>query len=205
MEPRHLIHFVWIGLLVSVFLTGCSIRAIPFEPPSAEEQAAYERDSAYYGSYYNGGYDSVPPEFSYNAWQMAQYYRYANEPSYAGYAYELGYLPPERMNIDPNPNDGYRADEVPIRQAPFQRSVQAAEAYRQSNRLGEGQQSSVSVQRAERRTRHEPSDSSTGPNQEKERDVQQQLKQRRGQSDDSSMTDEEREAQRRKVRQRARR
>jgi len=204
MKPRNLIHFAWIGLLASAFLAGCSIRAIPFEPPLAEERAASERDSAYYGSLH-GGYDSVPPEFSYNAWQMAQYYRYANEPSYAGYAYELGYLPPERMNIDPNPNDSYRADEVPIRQAPLQRSVQAAETSRQSNRLDGQERNNVSVQRAERRTRHEPSDSSTSPNQEKERDVQQQLKQRRGQSDDSSMTDEECEAQRRKVRQRARR
>lgn len=205
MKPRNLIHFVWIGLLASAFLAGCSIRAIPFEPPLAEERAASERDSAYYGSYYSGAYDSVPREFSYNAWQMAQYYRYANEPSYAGYAYEFGYLPPERMNIHPNPNDSYRADEVPIRQAPFQRSVQAAETSRQSNRLDGQERNNVSVQRAESRIRHEPADSSTPPHGEKERDVQQQLKQRRGQSDDSSMTDEEREAQRRKVRQRARR
>ena len=206
MKLCRLIHFVWIGLLASVFLAGCSIRAIPFDPSLDEEQAVSdEREAADYGSYYSGTYDSLPPEFSYNAWQMAQYYRYANEPPYAGYVSEFGYLPPERMNMDANPNDSYRSDEKPIRQAESQRSVQAAEAYRRSNRLDGGQQNNVSVQRTESRSRHEPSDSSTSPSQEKGRDVQQQLKQRRGQSDDSSMTDEEREAQRRKVRQRARR
>ena len=63
MKPRF--HTVLVGLLAAMFLAGCSIRTVPLE----EEQMVHEDE-------YYRGYDSLPPSFLYDTWQMSQYYHY---------------------------------------------------------------------------------------------------------------------------------
>ena len=126
-------HLVLMVSLAAMFLVGCSVRTVPLE----KEQIIYE--DGYYHEY-----DSLPPSFLYDTWQLSQYYQ-----DY-GYASEFGYLSPHRMNIDPNPHDSYRADEKPVQRAPVQRSIQGTSANR---RVREHQNHSAS-QRLVSRSRH---------------------------------------------------
>ena len=184
MNLRHFVLFGIISLLVSPFLMGCSVRLVPLDeaPPSYEEERAY-----YNEGYYRGEYGGPPPTFSQDIWHMSQYYQYVDGMRYGNYV-----SPPDRMNIDPNPNDKYNAGESPVRQAPTQRTAQSG-----NNRTAAGREESLTAQRAASRNRHA---SNTN---DKERDVRQRLKRRR--ENERSTADEEREVGRRKSRRRAQR
>ncbi len=114
-----------------MFLAGCSIRTVPLE----KEQRIYEDEMDIY--------DSLPPGFLYDAWQLSQYRQYYGDVP------EWGYPPPFRPNIDPNPHDSYRADEKPLQRAPAQTSIQGTTP----NRVRERQEDSP-TQRTVNRSRH---------------------------------------------------
>ena len=178
MKPRF--HTVLVGLLAAMFLAGCSIRTVPLE----EEQMVHEDE-------YYRGYDSLPPSFLYDTWQMSQYYHYY------GSAPDLGY----RMNIDPNQADSYRADEKPVQRAPAQASLQASTPNRN---VGERQDNTTFQQRANRgrharanRLASESTDDRTLP--------RERLRQRHRQRTTNTAKDDDREAHRRTTRRRARR
>ena len=175
MKPRF--HIVLMILLAGVFLVGCSIRTIPLE----EEQLIYEDEV--------GVYDSLPPGFLYDAWQLSQYRQYYGDAS------ELGY----RMNIDPNPNDSYRADEKPIQRAPAQRSIQGTPPKRQV-----GERQDRTPQRTVNRSRHAHSNRLASESTDAKPRVREQLQQRRRQRT-TDPADDDRKSQRRTTRRRARR
>ncbi|MCZ6679237.1 MAG: hypothetical protein O7E52_18565 [Candidatus Poribacteria bacterium] len=204
MKSDQFLHAIVLGLLISTFSTGCSIRFAPLGQPQYEaDQADYEREEAVYDEYYPGG--SPPPDFFYNTWQMSQYYRYANERYDGGHASGVGYLPSDRMNIDPNPNDSYRTDEAPVRRALSRRSLQPAEPQPQHNHRAEQRRNSALSQRTANRSRSAHANLSSAEQRNDGSDTRQRLKERRNQSDTGTKADEERQAQRRKVRRRARR
>ena len=176
MKPRF--HTVLVGLLAAMFLAGCSIRTVPLE----EEQMVHEDE-------YYRGYDSLPPSFLYDTWQMSQYYHYY------GSASDLGY----RMNVDPNPNDSYRADEKPVQGAPAQASLQASTA----NRRVEERQDRTPTQRTVNRSRHTRSNRLASESTDDRTRVREQLRQR--QRTTNTVKDDDREARRRTTRRRARR
>ena len=177
MKPRF--HTVLVGLLAAMFLAGCSIRTVPLE----EEQMVHEDE-------YYRGYDSLPPSFLYDTWQMSQYYHYY------GSAPEFGY----RMNIDPNPNDSYRADEKPVQGAPTQTSIQPSTA----NRRVEERQDYGASERAVSRSRHARSNRLAEDSTDDRSRVREQLRQRPRQRTANTEDDEDRK-QRRTTRRRARR
>ena len=138
-----------------------------------------------------GIYDSLPPSFLYDAWQMSQYRQY-----YGG-ASELGY----RMNIDPNPNDSYRAGEKPVERAPAQTSIQGTTPNRS---VGE-RQGRTPIQRTINRSRHTRSNRLADDSTDDRSRVREQLRQRPRQRTTNTVDDEDRKAQRRTTRRRARR
>ena len=178
MKPRF--HIVLMVSLAAMFLAGCSIRTIPLE----EEQIVYEDEMDIY--------DSLPPGFLYDAWQQSQYRQYYGDAS------ELGY----RMNIDPNPNDSYRADEKPIQRAPAQTSIQGTTPNR---RVGERQDPTAFQQRVNR-SRHARSNRLASESTDDRTRVRERLRQRpRQRTVNTAEDDEDRKAQRRTTRRRARR
>lgn len=206
MNPRYL-YVVLIGLFTSALFGGCSIRPIPFDQPFDEEEASYERPPTHYddyGGHYRSRYGGPPLDFYYDAWRMSQYYRHAGAPYYAGYASGFGGLPPDRMNIDPNPNDSYRSGESPPQRAQSQHSVQPEKSYRQNSRPAEHRRNNTSFQRRSNRSRHASASRSANAYREKERDERRQFKGRHRQLNRSPTRQEAHEEQRRKVRRRAR-
>ena len=181
MKPRF--YAVLVVSLAAMFLAGCSIRTIPLE----EEQAIYEDETDIY--------DSLPPGFLYEAWQLSQYRQYYGD------APELGYPPPYWMNIDPNPNDSYRADEKPIQRAPAQTSIQGTPPNR---RVGERRDPAALQQRVNR-SRHARSNRLAADSTDDRSRVREQLQQRRRQRTIDTTEDDDRKAQRRITRRRARR
>ena len=170
--------------LAAMFLAGCSIRTVPLE----EEQRIYEDEV--------GIYDSLPPSFLYEAWQLSQYRQYHD------YTPELGYPLPFRLNIDPNPHDSYRADEKPIQRAPAQQSIQGSTPNR---RVGE-RRDHFSTQRTVIRSRHTRSNRIASESTKDRTRVREQLRQRhRQRTADTADDDEGRKAQRRTTHRRARR
>ena len=177
MRPRF--YTVLMISLAAMFLAGCSIRTVPLE----EEQRIYEDEVDIY--------DTLPPGFLYEAWQLSQYRQYYGDAS------ELGY----RMNIDPNPHDSYRADEKPIQRAPAQQSIQGSTANR---RIGERQDSS-SAQRTINRSRHARSNRLASESTDDRPRVREQLRQRPRQRTTNTAEDGDRKAQRRTTHRRTRR
>ena len=177
-------HVVLMVSLAAMFLVGCSVRTVPLE----KEQIVYE--DGYYHEY-----DSLPPSVLYDTWQLSQYYQYY------GYGPGLGYLPPYRMNIDPNPHDSYRADEKPVQRAPVQRSVQGTSANR---RVREHQDHSAS-QRLVSRSRHARSSRVAADSKSDRKGFREQLRQRHRQRRTDTVEADDREVQRRTTRRRARR
>ena len=177
MKPRF--YAVLMISLAGVFLAGCSVRTVPLE----EEQRIYEDEPDIY--------DSLPPGFLYDAWQLSQYRQYYGD------APELGY----RMNIDPNPHDSYRADEKPVQRAPAQTSIQGTTANR---RVGE-RQDRTSTQRTINRNRHTGSNHLAAESTDDRTHVREQLRQRNRQRTPNTEADGDRESQRRTTRRRARR
>ena len=173
-------HIVLVVSLTTMFLVGCSVRTVPLE----EEQIVYEDE-------YYRGYDSLPPSFFYDAWQLSQYRQYYGDAS------ELGY----RMNIDPNPHDSYRAGEKPVQRAPAQTSIQGATPNR---RAGEYQDYAAS-QRTVNRSRHDRSNRLTAESTDSRSRLRKRLQQRHRQRTTNTVEDEDRETQRRVTRRRARR
>ena len=171
-------HTVLVGLLAAMFLAGCSVRTVPLE----EEQMVYADE-------YYRGYDSLPPSFLYDTWQMSQYRQYY------GSAPEFGY----RMNIDPNPNDSYRADEKPVQSAPAQTSIQPSTA----NRRVEERQDYGASERAVSRSRHARANRLASESTDDRTRVRERLRQR--QRPTKTVKDDDREARRRTTRRRARR
>ena len=171
-------HTVLVGLLAAMFLAGCSVRTVPLE----EEQMVYADE-------YYRGYDSLPPSFLYDTWQMSQYRQYY------GSAPEFGY----RMNIDPNPNDSYRADEEPVQSAPAQTSIQPSTA----NRRVEERQDYGASERAVSRSRHARANRLASESTDDRTRVRERLRQR--QRPTKTVKDDDREARRRTTRRRARR
>ena len=169
--------------LAAMFLAGCSVRIVPLE----EEQRIYEDEMDIY--------DSLPPGFLYEAWQQSQYRHYYGDVP------ELGYPPPFRLNIDPNPHDSYRADEQPVQRAPAQRSIQEATPNR---RVGE-RRDRTSSQRAVNRSRHTRSNRLASESTADRTRVREQLRQRYRQRTADTEDDEDRKAKRRTTRRRARR
>ena len=184
MRPRYLVYTVLIVSLAGVFLAGCSIRTVPLE----EEQVVYEDE------YYHE-YDSLPPSVLYDTWQLSQYYQYY------GYGPGLGYLPPYHMNLDPNPNDSYRADEKPVQRAPAQTSIQGTTSKR---RVGERRDPAAFQQRITR-SRHARSNRLANDSTNDRRRVREQLRQRPRQRGRDAVDDDDRKTQRRTTRRRARR
>ena len=174
MKPRF--YIVLIVSLAGVFLAGCSIRTVPLE----EEQRIYEDEVDVY--------DSLPPGFLYDAWQLSQYRHYYGDVP------ELGYPPPFGLNIDPNPHDSYRADEKPIQRAPAQQSIQGITPDRR-----------VKERRDHLRTQHTRSNRLASESTDDRRRVREQLRQRPRQRTTNTEEDEGRKAQRRTTRRRARR
>ena len=173
-------HTVLVGLLAAMFLAGCSIRTVPLE----EEQMVYADE-------YYRGYDSLPPSFLYDTWQMSQYYHYY------GSAPEFGY----RMNIDPNPTDSYHADEKPVEHAPAQASIQASTP----NRRVEERQDYGASERAVSRSRHARANRLASESTDDRTRVRERLRQRHRQRTTNTAKDDDREARRRTTRRRARR
>jgi hypothetical protein len=200
----NLFRTITVSLLASAFLTGCSIRLVPLNQPVNEAQADYERKEAVYEGYYPGGIGSLPPDFSYNAWHMSQYYRYANEEVYGNYTSEFGYVPPYRMNIDPNPNNGYSVGEKPVQRAPTRGSVQPTDSHRQNRHRTGQHRGNASFQRTVDRSRHAQANRPSSGNRENNGDTRRKLKQRHNRSDKNTRMDEDRETERQKIRQRAR-
>lgn len=173
-------HAVLVVSLVTMFLAGCSIRTVPLE----EEQWIYEEEVDIY--------DSLPPGFLYDAWQLSQYRQYYGD------APELGYW----MNIDPNPHDSYRADERPIQRAPAQTSIQGTTPNR---RIGERQDRTSTQRKVNRSRRARLNRLADDPTNDRTR-VREQLRQRpRQRTTNTAEDDEDRKAKRRTTRRRARR
>ena len=173
-------HAVLMISLAAMFLAGCSVRVVPLE----EEQRIYEDEVDIY--------DSLPPGFLYEAWQLAQYRQYYGDP------YELGY----GMSFDPNPHDSYRADERPVQRAPAHMSAQETTPTRRveerRNRTRSG--------RTANRSRHTRSNHLASESQDNRTRVREQSRQHhRQQRTDIEEEDEDRETQRRTTRRRARR
>ena len=179
MKPRF--YIVLMVSLAAMFLAGCSIRTVPLE----EEQIVYENEMDIY--------DSLPPSFFYDAWQLSQYRQYYGDAP-------EGYPPPYWMNIDPNPNDSYRADEKPVQRAPAQRSIQGTTPNRS---VGERRDPAAFQQRVNR-SRHTRSNRLADDSTDDRRRVREQLRQRPRQRT-TDTEDDDREAQRRTTRRRARR
>ena len=172
-------HAVLVVSLATMFLAGCSIRTVPLE----EEQLVYEDE-------YYRGYDGLPPSFLYDTWQMSQYYHYY------GSTPEFGY----RMNIDPNPNDSYRADEKPVEHAP----AQASQASTPNRRVEERQDYGAS-ERAVSRSRHARANRLASESTDDRTRVRERLRQRHRQRTTNTVKDDDREGRRRTTRRRARR
>ena len=172
-------HAVLVVSLATMFLAGCSIRTVPLE----EEQWIYEEEVDIY--------DSLPPGFLYDAWQLSQYRQYYGD------APELGY----GLNIDPNPHDSYRADERPIQRAPAQTSIQGTTP---NHRVGE-RRDRISTQRKVNRSRRARLNRLASESTEDRTRVREQLRQRPRQRTTNTADDEDRKAQRRTTRRRARR
>ena len=172
MKPRF--HAVLVVSLAGVFLAGCSIRTIPLE----EEQMVHE------DGYYRG-YDSLPPGFLYDTWQLSQYWQYYGDASGLGY-----------LNIDPNPHDSYRTDEKPLQRAPAQASIQGTTPNR---RVNERQERTVN------RSRHTDSNRLAGKSIDNRSRLRRQLEQRHRQRTTNTVDDDDRKAQRRTTRRRAKR
>ena len=181
MKPRF--HVVLVVSLAAILLAGCSIRTVPLE----EEQIVYEDEMDIY--------DSLPPGFFYDAWQLSQYRQYYSDTS------GFGYPPPYWMNIDPNPNDSYRADEKPIQRAPAQASVQETTPNR---RVGE-RRGRTPAQRAINRSRHARSNRLADGSTNDRTRVRERLRQRPRQRATNTEDDEDQKSQRRTTRRRARR
>ena len=164
--------------LAVMFLAGCSIRTVPLE----EEQRIYEDEMNIY--------DSLPPGFLYDAWQLSQYRQYYGDAS------ELGYW----MNIDPNPHDSYRAGEKPIQRAPAQTSIQG----QTPNRRVREHRDRTLAQRAINRSRHARSNRLADDSINDRTRVREKLRQRPRQRTTDMAEDENRKAQRRTTRRRAR-
>ena len=186
MKPRF--YAVLMISLAAMFLAGCSIRTVPLE----EEQIVYEDE-------YYRRYDSLPPSFLYDTWQRAQYHQYYGDAS------EFGYLPPTRLNIDPNPNDSYRAGEKPVQRAPAQTSIQPITPDRQSSSSVRETRNHDAFQRTVNRSRYARSNRLTSESIDRRIRVRRQLEQRRRQRTTNTEDDEDREARRRITRRRARR
>ena len=184
MRPRYLGYTVLVVSLAAMFLAGCSVRTIPLE----EETIVYEDE-------YYRGYDRLPPSLLYDAWQLSQYRHYYGATS------ALGYPLPYRMNIDPNPHDSYRADEKPVQRAPAHTSVHGQTA---SRRVGE-HRDQTEFQRRVNRSRHTRSNRLTADSTEDRSRLRKQLRQRHRQRTLNTADDEDRKAQRRTTRRRARR
>ena len=176
MKPHF--HAVLVGLLVVLLLAGCSIRTIPLE----EEQRIYEDEMDIY--------DSLPPGFFYDAWQLSQYRQYYGDASGLDY----------RMNIDPNPHDSYRADEKPVQRAPAQTSIQGTTSNR---RVGERRDHSP-TQRTVTRSRTRSNRIASESTDDRKR-VREQLRQRPRQRAPNTGENKDQETQRRTTRRRARR
>ena len=168
--------------LAAMFLAGCSVRIVPLE----EEQRIYEDEVDIY--------DSLPPGFLYDAWQRSQYRQYYGDVP------ELGYPPPFRLNIDPNPHDSYRADEKPVQRAPAQRSIQGTTPNRH---VGE-RRDRTRTQRLVNRSRHTRSNRLASESTDDRTRVREQVRQRNRQRTTNTEDDEDREARRRTTRRRAR-
>ena len=169
--------------LAAMFLAGCSIRTVPLE----EEQRIYEDEMDIY--------DSLPPGFPYDAWQLSQYRQYYGDAS------ELGYPPPFRLNVDPNPHDSYRADEKLVQRAPAQTSIQGTAPNR---RVRERQEDSP-TQRTVNRSRHTRSNRLASESTDDRTRVREQVRQRLRQRTTNAADDDDRKAKRRTTRRRARR
>ena len=165
--------------LAAMFLAGCSVRTVPLE----EEQLIYEDEVDFY--------DSLPPGFLYEAWQLSQYRQYYGDAS------ELGYRP----NIDPNPHDSYRADEKPIQRAPAQASIQGPTP----NRRVREHQDRIPTQRKVNRSRHTRSNRLAAESTTDRTRVREQLRQRPRQRTTNTADNEDHKSQRRTTRRRARR
>ena len=172
-------HAVLVVSLAAMFLAGCSIRTVPLE----EEQRIYEDEVDIY--------DSLPPGFLYDAWQLSQYRHYYGDGS------ELGY----RMNIDPNPHDSYRVDERPVQRAPVQASTQATAPNRGVGERRDRTPTQRTVNRSRRARLNRLADDSTNDRTR----VREQLRQRPRQRTTNTVDDEDRKSQRRTTRRRARR
>ena len=177
MKPRF--YAVLVGLLVSMFLAGCSIRTVPLE----EKQLVYEDEVEIY--------DSLPPSFFYDAWQLSQYRQYYSD------APELGY----RMNIDSNPNDSYRADEEPVQRAPVQTSIQGTASNR---RVGERRGHTAS-QRTVSRNRCARSNRLADDSTDDRNRLREQLQQHQCRRTTNTANNDDRKAQRQTTRRRVRR
>lgn len=123
MTPRKLFIII-LSISISVLLGGCSIKPVPYD------EFFYYEDEYYNEYYYGGGFHGDPvryDDYNYRAWQMSQYYRYANEPGYQVYV---------DTSIENNANrssGNYRSGETPVKQAP-NRSSQVRQLT-QSNRV----------------------------------------------------------------------
>ena len=108
---------------------------------------------------------------------------------------------PYRMNIDPNPHDSYRADEQPVQRAPAHTSIQGSTAKR---RVGERRDQTKFQQRVNR-SRHARSNRLVADSTEDRSRLRKQLQRRYRQRATNTADDEDRKAQRRTTRRRARR
>jgi hypothetical protein len=105
------------------------------------------------------------------------------------------------MNIDPNPNDSYRADEKPVEHAPAQASIQASTP----NRRVEERQDYGASERAVSRSRHARANRLASESTDDRTRVRERLRQRHRQRTTNTVKDDDREARRRTTRRRARR